>query len=1090
MRYWLGCLALLSLLSLGASCENENPHDFPDHTLSLDPKNVVVEVGGTQTFTAIYKGVVVDPNDLTWRTDNDVIAGIDSQGVATGFSDGIAEVTATSDHFLGKRGETALGTAIIVVNKGVRRVEVDFVRAVALGGTYPYTATVHGVNLDPADRSVTWSIANTNIATVNSQGVVTGVAEGHTTVTATSDLDRSKSGTMRVRVTRDKFVNNVQVIPDRGTVTVGGKQTFTAIVSGANLDLADKTVTWSTIPIGNPWGFSGVVRVNAQGVVTGVTEGETKVYATSNFAPPGSIGSEGIAEIIVTSNKTVNSVTVTPANASVAIGDTQTFTATVNGINPDPADRTVTWSTADTSIATVNANGVVTGVAEGQTTITATSDFDNTQSGAATIAVTSNKVVSSVVVTPTNASVGIGDTQTLTATVNGINLDPADETVTWSVIDSSIAKVSAQGVVTGIAVGQTKVTATSDFDSTKSGTATIVVTSNKTVSGVTVTPVNASLSVGDTQAFTATVNGANLDPDDRRVTWLVADTSIATVSAQGVLTGVAEGQTTVTAKSDFDNTKSGTATIVVTGTNDPPIANAGSDQSVSFGELVTLDGTASSDPDGDPLTFQWAFASTPAGSNVTLNNANTATPSFTTDADTLGTYELILTVTDNKGASDTDTVAITVVAGTLAWDGGGDGIFWSDPLNWTGDVLPSVDSVVPITSGDDITLDATVTIAGLRLLGGILRGNGQLTVTDATTWTQGTLAGNGTLILQGTTDISGTGRKLIGDSRVIENHGTIRWTGTGAINSASNPTLPVNPAFNNLPLALFQVQNDAAFSVQGLTFENNGTIIKNLSTGVSDWSDITFNNTRDGNNTGLLTVESGTFQLGFGNHNAGFVVAGGATLEFNHDVTLAIESSIVGDILGEGTVEFRNLLSGTNNINGVYRVPTTRILNGRVNFNNGGIIGNLELSGGALAGGINLPGTGLSITDTFTWTGGSVRGDFTLNLEGDSEFSLGSKTIGDSPTVNNTGTITWTSGSISGSGSISPIFNNLADGIFDVQNDLSLNINLEFNNFNGAILRKTVATGTSNWSGVCYVDQGGILDIQAGNITFATSPCS
>ncbi len=671
MRYWLGCLALLSLLSLVASCKNENSHHFPNHILSLDPKNVVVEVGGTQTFTAIYEGVVIDPNDLTWRTDNDVIAGIDSQGVATGFSDGIAEVTATSDHFLGKRGETALGTAIIVVNKGVRRVEVDFVQAVALGGTYPYTATVHGVNLDPADRSVTWSIANTNIATVNSQGVVTGVAEGHTTVTATSDLDRSKSGTMRVMVTRDKFVNNVQVIPDRGTVTVGGKQTFTAIVSGANLDLADKTVTWSTIPIGNPWGFSGVVRVNAQGVVTGVTEGETRVYATSNFAPPRSMGNEGIAEIIVTSNKTVNSVTVTPANASVAIGDTQTFTATVNGINLDPADRIVTWSTADTSIATVNANGVVTGVAEGQTTITATSDFDNTQSGTATIVVTSNKIVSSVVVTPTNASVGIGDTQTLTATVNGINLDPADETVTWSVIDSSIAKISAQGVVTGIAVGQTKVTATSDLDSTKSGTATIVVTSNKTVSGVTVTPVNASLSVGDTQTLTATVNGANLDPDDRRVTWLVADTSIATISAQGVLTGVAKGQTTVTATSDFDSTKSGTATIVVTSNKTvTSVTVAPINAAVIIGNTQAFTATVNGiNLDPADQTVTWSIADTSI-TTVNVNGVVTGvaegqtTVIATSDFDNTKSGTATITVSSNKSVTSV-TVAPANAAVTI-----------------------------------------------------------------------------------------------------------------------------------------------------------------------------------------------------------------------------------------------------------------------------------------------------------------------------------------------------------------------------------------------------------------------------------------
>lgn len=91
--------------------------------------------------------------------------------------------------------------------------------------------------------------------------------------------------------------------------------------------------------------------------------------------------------------------------------------------------------------------------------------------------------------------------------------------------------------------------------------------------------------------------------------------------------------------------------------NDPPLANAGPDQIVSEGDLVTLDRTGSSDPNGDPLTFSWKQI---AGPTVTLNNKRTPTPTFTApavDADTVLTYGL--RVSDGS-LSSTDNVTVTV----------------------------------------------------------------------------------------------------------------------------------------------------------------------------------------------------------------------------------------------------------------------------------------------------------------------------------------------------------------------------------------------------------------------------------------------
>ncbi|MFZ5476588.1 MAG: PKD domain-containing protein [Myxococcota bacterium] len=90
--------------------------------------------------------------------------------------------------------------------------------------------------------------------------------------------------------------------------------------------------------------------------------------------------------------------------------------------------------------------------------------------------------------------------------------------------------------------------------------------------------------------------------------------------------------------------------------NGEPVANAGPDQTVTVGSTVSLDGSASTDPDDDPLQFAWTMTSRPSGSSASLSNASSATPRFTADA--AGAYELSLTVSDGTTPSEPDEVRI------------------------------------------------------------------------------------------------------------------------------------------------------------------------------------------------------------------------------------------------------------------------------------------------------------------------------------------------------------------------------------------------------------------------------------------------
>lgn len=160
---------------------------------------------------------------------------------------------------------------------------------------------------------------------------------------------------------------------------------------------------------------------------------------------------------------TVSTVTVSPAAVSLAVGATTTLQATVKDAQGNTmSGQTVTWSTNDPSKATVNANGVVTGIAAGSATITATASG---KSGASSITVTAPPppppVVTTVTVAPSSAAINVGATTQLSATVRDAQGNVmTGQTVTWSTDNSAVAAVNANGLVTGVAAGQATITAT------------------------------------------------------------------------------------------------------------------------------------------------------------------------------------------------------------------------------------------------------------------------------------------------------------------------------------------------------------------------------------------------------------------------------------------------------------------------------------------------------------------------------------------------------------------------------------------------------------------------------------------------------
>ena len=176
-----------------------------------------------------------------------------------------------------------------------------------------------------------------------------------------------------------------------------------------------------------------------------------------------------------------------------------------------------------------------------------------------------------------------------------------------------------------------------------------------------------------------------------------------------------------------------TVTITVNPINDPPVADAGPDQTALQGSTITLDGSSSSDIDGDTITYNWTFISVPTGSTATLSDSSIVNPTFT--ADLIGTYEVRLIVNDGTVNSAPDTIVVNIVAlptveisanpttiltgesSTLTWTSTNADTCVIEPgigsvaLNGSTTVLPAETTTYTITAtGADGTATASVTV--------------------------------------------------------------------------------------------------------------------------------------------------------------------------------------------------------------------------------------------------------------------------------------------------------------------------------------------------------------------------------------------
>ncbi|MGI6710336.1 MAG: Ig-like domain-containing protein [Bacilli bacterium] len=564
---------------------------------------------------------------VIWVADTPHVATINEMGVVTGVSTGIAQFTAKAQ---GSQNITASYMMLVKEadssggGSNITSIEVTGVAEILTGNKMKLNVTY-----TPSTEAATFTYTSTNesVATVDAAGWVTGVGGGTVQIVVTLNEDTSKSATY-----------TVTVIPLPEGITISGANN---VSYGQNILLqaaaypigASSLVTWTS-------SNTAIATVDANGRVTGVATGSVTITATSI------VSSTIKATHQVTVSDAMN-ITLNPTSLSIAAGASQTITATV--IAASLTDKSVVWSSSNTSVATVDANGKVTGIAQGSATIIAKLNADNSIQAQASVTV-SQAATPSISLSDSSISIITGTTKTLTATVS----NTSNTSVTWSSSNTGVATVS-NGVVTGVAAGSATITATSVADTSVKATCAVTVTAAPAGTLTVTQSPTGTIAVGASgyQIYVADSSGTAVSRLE--CTFTSSNSSVATVSAYGTISALANGTATITVTHSTKGTGSIVLTIGSGGGTTPPVNPPAGSLTVTQSPTGTIAVGASgyqlyiSDSNGSISRTECTFTSSNSSvatvsSYGTISALAAGTATITVSHPTKGTGSITLTV--------------------------------------------------------------------------------------------------------------------------------------------------------------------------------------------------------------------------------------------------------------------------------------------------------------------------------------------------------------------------------------------------------------------------------------------------------------
>ncbi len=404
--------------------------------IELNKPEITLAVGKRTVIKASVTPSSASDKSVIFSSSDEAVATVDKKGNVQAVSAGTATITAASSSNPEITSTTRI-TVVVPISKLLLNTDVS---TIYVGQTIPIS-----VNYQPIDatlKSATFASSAAKIATVDESGLVTGIAKGNVTITATAADGSRIKATKRITVLQQPQSVSFKEPPTK--LNVGTNKKITAIVSPSNT--SDKTLLWSS-------SNEAVATVSKTGIVTPKYPGQVTITATAKDFP------EVSASVDITVAQLAKSITMAETNLNILVQNTAQLAYTVN---PEyTTNKAVTWSSSRPNVASVDQNGLVTAHKRGTATITVTSQDGSKRTAKATINVI--QPLYGMALDKEEFRVGLGETGTLTAVLEP--LDASNSKVRWYSSNSDIARVSGSSIkasVTGIAWGDAEITAITD----------------------------------------------------------------------------------------------------------------------------------------------------------------------------------------------------------------------------------------------------------------------------------------------------------------------------------------------------------------------------------------------------------------------------------------------------------------------------------------------------------------------------------------------------------------------------------------------------------------------------------------------------
>ncbi|MCI9490749.1 MAG: leucine-rich repeat protein [Dorea sp.] len=522
--------------------------------IGLNVTSKEVTIGNILQLSATVYPNNADNKKVKWSSSDTKVATVTANGRVTAIAYGTATITATTEDGGYTRSCTLTVKPVSVTGISLNTKSAD----VGIGGSCQLIAEILPENA--TNKEVTWTSSKPEIAEVK-DGLVTGIREG-TAIIIVKSKDGAKTASCTITV---KNLTVTGITLDRRKLDMEINETYRLIPSISPTGANNQNVTWAS--------DNEEVAAVSDGTVTAKKVGTAIITATTEDGSYTAACTVTVTEPAPGQN--VTGVTLSKETLSIEEGNCALLEAFVE---PETAkNQTVTWSTSDEEIAEVDPEtGIVSGVAEGTTTITATTE-DGGYTADCEVTVTAmaedTVPVENVSVIPSEGD--LSQDQTIEAGkqfVLSAEVYPADATnqkVIWLSSNKEVATVTQEGTVTAVGAGEVTLMAISENGGRRVEYKIQVLPAKVQVTDIQLGKTQLSLNIGDQEKLTAEILPE--EAADTPLIWKSDHEEVATVDSNGVVTATGEGTAVITVMAEDESEVTAQCTVQVSKKTNPPV---------------------------------------------------------------------------------------------------------------------------------------------------------------------------------------------------------------------------------------------------------------------------------------------------------------------------------------------------------------------------------------------------------------------------------------------------------------------------------------------------------------------------------------